>query len=263
MRPAVATRAVFGPVTRLRLVDPRDGSSRRVASHAFDAQHGHAAIDRAAVVDVPRSWMPAIRTVLRRRSAAGGDSLSAGLAARRADPAGRRAAGHDARHQRPAHAARRADGPRHHARLRRRAADRLSEPPAAVRSGDPQARAAVRGRRRNRRADRRRRRGAAGRPIAIRCARNLRDCAAQGIESLAICLLHALRASGARAAGRARSPARSAFAEISVSQSRGAADQDRLARRHDGGRRLSESRCCGTMSSSCGEALRLAASCGS
>ena len=66
-----------------------------------------------------------------------------GLPARRADPAGARSAGNDARHERPADPPRCPHGPGHHARLRRRLAHRLSKPAAAVRSGHPQAAAAV------------------------------------------------------------------------------------------------------------------------
>ena len=134
--------------------------------------------------------------------------------------------------------------------------------PAAVRPGDPQAAAAVRRRRRNRRADRRRRARCSSRPMPRKSAEQLAALRQQGIESLAICLLHAFVRPRPRTARRADRRARSGFDEISVSSQRRAAGQDRLARRHDGDGRLSESRSCGATSARCATSCP-AARCGS
>ena len=83
-----------------------------------------------------------VRTPMRQRSADRRDSLSARPFPERRHPAGRRAAGNDPRHQRPARR-RREDRLRHHAGFRRRPADRQPEPAAAVRPGDQEAEAAV------------------------------------------------------------------------------------------------------------------------
>ena len=108
-------------------------------------------------------------------------------------PPDRAAAGHDARHQCAHHPQRRADGPRHHARLRRRAGNRLPGPAAAVRSHGSQAAAAHGRGRRNRRARDARRPGAGRAARSRRCGSNCNRSRDAGIESLAICLLHADR----------------------------------------------------------------------
>ena len=106
-------------------------------------------------------------------------------------PAAFGAIGHHARDQCAADSPRGGDGVGHHARLRRRAAHRLSGPPKAVRVGHPQAAAAV--------FARWPKSTNGSRPMATvlrarprrRSTSNLQELKAQGIESLAICLLNA------------------------------------------------------------------------
>ncbi len=76
-------------------------------------------------------------------------------------------------------------------------------------------------------------------PDEAEIRRQLLALRAAGIESLAICLLHACRARRSRSAGRARGP-RAGLRRDQRQQPRRAAGQDRVARRHDRGRRLSE-----------------------
>ena len=136
-------------------------------------------------------------------------------------------------------------GAGHHARLRRHAADRLSEPAAAVRAGDPQAarRCSPTVVEIDERID------ADGEvlraPDADAGPRATRRAASRG-HRIAGHLPAARLSSSRRTRLLVERIAREVgFDEISVSQPRRAADQDRLARRHDGRRCLSESRSCG------------------
>ena len=101
--------------------------------------------------------------------------------------------GHDGRDQRAARAQGRADRARDHARLRRCAADRLSEPAEAVRAQDRAADAALRARDRGRRADRRARRRRRCRSTSRRRGAISPTARAAGIEAVAIVLMHGYR----------------------------------------------------------------------
>ena len=78
------------------------------------------------------------------------------------------------------------------------------------------------------------------RPTRATDPRQLRRLRPSGIESLAICLLHAFAIAEHEQIGRADRP-RGRLRRDQPLEPRGAADQDRLPRRHDGDRRLSES----------------------
>ena len=95
--------------------------------------------------------------------------------------------------------------------------DRLSEPPAAVRSGDSQAAAAVRGRGRDRRADRRRRQGAACARPASEFAQQLVDAAASRHRVAGHLPAARLRPPRSRTTGRRDRPRGRLSTKISVS----------------------------------------------
>ena len=162
-----------------------------------------------------------------------------GLPLDRAGAAGRRAAGHDARHERAHHAPRRADGARHDARLRRRAGDRLPGPAAAVRSDDPQAAAAHVGGRRNRRARDARRAKCSSRRTKPTVRQQL-AIAARRRHRVAGHLPAARRSPPrARTTGRPHRPRGRLPRDQRVARSRAAAE-DRRPGRHDGRRRVFE-----------------------
>ena len=94
---------------------------------------------------------------------------------------------------------------------------------------------------RNRRADRGRRRSAARAGRGCRSQAHCSELKSQGIESLAICLLHAY-ANPRHEQLVGRIAAESRLCGNQRFQPGGAAGQDRRPRRHDGRRRLSESR---------------------
>ena len=166
-------RAMLHPMT----ATPPRSSARRLGVLDRSRRHVHRC-RRAPARRVARHAQAAVgepRALSGCRGAR--DPRAAGPRAGRADSAGRRRRGedgHDGRHQRAARAQGRAHGARHHAGLRRRAADRLPESAEALRAEDRAADAAVRARDRGRRADRRARRDRASARSRVRAARACR-----------------------------------------------------------------------------------------
>ena len=164
----------------------------------------------------------------------------AGPAGRRADHAraGRvREDGHHGGHQRAAGAQGRADAAGHHARLSRRAAHRLPEPPAPVRPPHRAARAAVQRRDRGAGARRRARRGDRSRWTRRTCARSWQAAhaprpAQRGHRLHARLPLHGARAGRRPARARGRLHAGQHLARDQPD------DEVRQPRRHHGGRCL-------------------------
>ena len=126
----------------------------------------------------------------------------------------------------------------HHARLSRRAAHRLPEPPAALRPPHRAARAAL---------PRGDRGGRAGGRATARCSSrstntpspsDLRRAYDDGLRSVAIVFMHGYRYPRARG-GVGEIAREVGFTQVSLSHEVQPADEARPPRRHDGGRRLS------------------------
>ncbi len=156
--------------------------------------------------------------------------------ARHAAAGGVREDGHHGGHQRAAGAQGRAHAACHHARLSRRAAHRIPEPPAPVRPQHRPARTAVRARDRGAGAHRRAWRGAAaagGRPPArAPVGRPRRGPAQRGHRLHAWLALHPARGGGRAPGARSRLYAGQRLAHHQP------ADEVRQPRRHHGGRCL-------------------------
>ena len=238
IRRGAATRRISGPAGSLSIVERRWREIDRSDGHRLRSRRPAACVFADWRTPLPRAPRTSCAATSKRRSSR--FAICWGCRWRsRCRPLSLRL-GHHARHERADHAQRCADGAGDDARLRRRAGDRLPGPAAAVRSDGSQAAAADDGGRRDRRARDARRAGACCAATKQSCGSNCKSLRDAGIESLAICLLHADRHPRARATGRAHC-ARSWLSRDQRVARRRAAAEVRGAGRYDGRRCVFES----------------------